>query len=118
MPTLLEIDTRIKEIDMQIASLRAQIRVIRQEERAKIANEILSVIAEYSITIEELGLQDAHKRIKRNHQSAQESAEFRYRNTAGQTWRGGPGRKPKWVVAILAEGRSIEEFAVKGYENG
>jgi DNA-binding protein H-NS len=37
----------------------------------------------------------------------------KYRGPNGETWSGGRGRKPQWVMQALKEGRDIEEFAVK-----
>ena len=35
----------------------------------------------------------------------------KYRGPDGQTW-AGRGMKPRWLIAALAEGRSIDDFAI------
>jgi DNA-binding protein H-NS len=35
----------------------------------------------------------------------------KYRGPGGQTW-AGPGATPRWLVALLKEGHSIEEYAI------
>lgn len=35
----------------------------------------------------------------------------KYRGPEGQTW-SGRGRQPGWLVALLAEGHTLEEFAI------
>ena len=36
----------------------------------------------------------------------------KFKGPNGELWAGGPGRKPEWVRAVLASGKSIEDFRI------
>ena len=42
----------------------------------------------------------------------QVKAAAKYKGPNGELWAGGPGRKPEWVRAVLASGKSIESFRI------
>ncbi|MFM2262762.1 MAG: hypothetical protein RI959_1438, partial [Pseudomonadota bacterium] len=43
---------------------------------------------------------------------AKVKAPAKFKGPNGELWSGGPGRKPEWVRALLAEGKSIEDFRI------
>lgn len=116
MSALAQIDEKIREIDARIAALQAQVDRIRSGERTKVIEDICAKIGEYGITAAELHLEARRGLRAMAHNSgiatARRQRVVKYRSPVGETWSGGPGRKPKWVAEVLAQGKSIEEFAV------
>ena len=110
MATLAEINAQIKEHDEKIAALRAQVETIRSGEKQKIIEEVRAKIAEYGISATDLRLKVGRgggaKAV------ASQPSMIKYRSATGETWSGGRGRKPRWVVEALAAGKSLEEFEV------
>ena len=41
-----------------------------------------------------------------------DAREAKYRGPNGETWAGGLGRKPEWVRAVLAAGKSLEDYRI------
>lgn len=115
MSALTELDAKIKEIDARIASLRAQAQQIRDGERVNVIEEVRAMVEEYGITAADLGLKATRGPSATANgvgiASARAQRVVKYRSPSGETWSGGPGRKPRWVVDLLAQGKSIEEFA-------
>lgn len=111
MPTLAEINAQIREHDEKIAALRAQVEAIRNGEKMKVIEEIRAKIAEYGITATDLRLKSGRGGTVKL-ASSSESARVKYRSETGETWSGGRGRKPRWVVEALAAGKSLDDFAV------
>lgn len=116
MSALTELDAQIKEIDAQIAALRAQAQQIRSGERSKVIEEVRAKIEEYGITAADLSLKATRgpsvSADRTRATSVRPQRVVRYRSPTGETWSGGRGRKPKWVADLLAEGKSVEAFAV------
>lgn len=111
---LAQVNERILEIDEQIELLRAQARQIRDGERVNVIEEVRAKMSEYGITTTDLRLMRGPRAAADGAGVASQRAQrvVKYRSPAGETWSGGPGRKPKWVADVLAVGRSIEDFAV------
>lgn len=84
---------------------QAEVEQARLAELGQVIREIKEKIAEYSLTIEDLGLKSGAKK------SAAKKGEAKYVNpdNAAQTW-SGKGRNPAWVVEYLDRGGSINEL--------
>jgi DNA-binding protein H-NS len=41
----------------------------------------------------------------------------KYRGPAGETW-AGRGQRPRWLVALMKQGRKLDEFAIEKSVNG
>ena len=86
-----------------------------EEVRVKELNEVISDIKEkmqvYGLTSADIGLGGGSKR-KSSSSGSKTPAVVKYRGPNGQTWSGGRGRKPNWVVEMLAAGKSLDDFAV------
>lgn len=114
----------------QIEDLKKQAERQRKEEYSSVIKTIKKQIADYGITAEELGLGAAGS--KRGRKPGKASAKPgrkparkagakranagtkvapKYRDDAGNTWTG-RGKQPKWVVAALASGRSLESLLI------
>ncbi len=115
----------------QIEELKKQAERQRKEEYSSVIKTIKKQIADYGITAEELGLgSSAAKRgrkpgkasAKPGRKPARKAAAKRanagikvapkYRDDAGNTWTG-RGKQPKWVVAALAMGRSLDSLLIR-----
>ncbi|TSE26178.1 DNA-binding protein Bv3F [Tepidimonas sediminis] len=96
------------ELKAQAEALLRQAEQVRQQERAGVIADIRAKMKEYDITVEELaGTARGGKR-----RSARSKAAPKYRGPNGETWSGGPGRKPGWVRAILEAGGDIEQYRI------
>ncbi|WP_234265197.1 H-NS histone family protein [Hydrogenophaga sp. NFH-34] len=90
----------------QARDLMVQAEKARKEEIASVVAEIRAKMKEYGITVDDLG------GAGRKAGSSKSKAEPKYRGPNGELWAGGQGRKPEWVRAVLAEGKSIEDFKI------
>ena len=108
--------TTYLELKQQAEKLFAQAEAMREKEIADTIADIKEKIALYSLTAEDLGFARGSSGRKRSAPAAQRKASpkgaAKYRGPNGETWSGGRGRKPRWVVDALAAGRELEEFAV------
>jgi DNA-binding protein H-NS len=122
------------EMIAQIEELKKQAERQRKEEYSSVIKTIKKQIADYGITAEELGLSAAPgaKRGRKagkatakpgrkpgrkgaargKHPSAGTKVAPRYKDEAGNTWTG-RGKQPKWVVAAVAAGRSLESLLIR-----
>ena len=57
------------------------------------------------------GVKEQKKRGPKPGTKRRKAVAAKYRGPDGQTW-AGRGMKPRWLTAALAEGRSIDEFAI------
>jgi DNA-binding protein H-NS len=93
------------ELQAQIAQLSAQAEMTRRSEVAHVVAEIKQKMAEYGITMEDLG-------GKRTGSRKSNPAPIKYRHPAtGQTWTG-RGKHPRWLAAEIASGKEITAFAI------
>jgi DNA-binding protein H-NS len=120
------------EMIAQIEDLKKQAERQRKEEYSSVIKTIRKQIADYGITAEELGLGSSGG-AKRGRKPGKASAKPgrkpgrkagakranagikvapKYRDDAGNTWTG-RGKQPKWVVAALAMGRSLDSLLIK-----
>lgn len=112
--TLAEINSQIQQHDEKIAELRKQAEQLRTHERAGVIEELRRKIADYGITASDLRL-NTRGAGKRSVSAAPASKPgvAKYRSPTGETWSGGRGRKPRWVVEALAAGKSMDEFEIQ-----
>ena len=109
MPTYLE----LKE---QAEKLLAQAEQLRRQETEEAIADIKAKIKAYGLTAEDLGLNASspgRQRAPRRSASAKSATPARYRGPNGETWSGGRGRKPQWVVDALAKGGKLEDFEIR-----
>ncbi|MBG6083204.1 H-NS histone family protein [Rubrivivax gelatinosus] len=93
------------ELQAQIAALQAEAEALRQKEIAGVIAEIKAQIVTYGLSAADLGLAPKGKR------SRSDARHVAYADGNGNTW-GGRGKRPDWLRALLAEGRSLDEFKV------
>jgi DNA-binding protein H-NS len=94
-----------KELKAKAEDLLRQAEAARKAETAAVIAEIEAKMAEYGITVADLG-GGARK------PSTRAAAAVKYRNPAtGAVW-SGRGRPPRWLADELAQGRKREEFLI------
>jgi len=119
------------DIQSQIEKLQKQASDIRAKEFDKTVKEILAQMQAFGITLKDLqqamGKGGAGKgRGKAAGKSAAKkpaaskrgakaggTVAAKYRGPNGETW-SGRGLMPKWLSALVAQGRSKQEFAIGG----
>lgn len=98
------------ELMAQAQALMAQAEQARKAELAAVIADIKAKMKEYGITVADLGGAGAVSR--KAGKSSKSAAPAKYRGPQGELWAGGPGRKPEWVRAVLAAGKSIEDYRI------
>ncbi len=100
------------ELKEQAEKLLAEAERVREQEIADAIADIRSKIELYGLTAVDLGLARNMAGPGSGRQKPAKSV-AKYRGPNGETWSGGRGRKPQWVVQALKDGRNLEDFAVK-----
>jgi len=99
------------ELKEQAEKLLAEAERVREQEIADAIADIKSKIELYGLTAVDLGL--ARNTAGPGGRQKPAKSAPKYRGPNGETWSGGRGRKPQWVVQALKDGRNLEDFAVK-----
>lgn len=113
------------DIQSQIEKLQKQASDIRAKEFDKTIKDILSQMQAFGITLKDLQQamgkgrtgKAAGKRAAPKPAARKRSAKAgtpvapKYRGPNGETW-SGRGLMPKWLSALVAQGRSKQEFAI------
>jgi DNA-binding protein H-NS len=121
--------TNLVDIQSQIEKLQKQASDIRAKEFDKTIKDILAQMQAFGITLKDLqqamGKGRAGKgrgkpagkgaakmpAAKKRSATAGSSVAPKYRGPNGETW-SGRGLMPKWLSALVAQGRSKQEFAI------
>lgn len=99
--------SRYKELQDQIATMQKLAEEARKQEMPSVVAEIKAKMAEYGITLEDLG-----SAVRGKARRKAGSGVAKYRNPAtGEQWTG-TGRKPAWMAQALEQGRSMDEFKI------
>lgn len=96
------------ELVNQAQALMAQAEQVRKQELASVISDIKAKMKEYGITVADLGAAGTVRKVGK----AKSSAPAKYRGPNGELWAGGLGRKPEWVRALLAAGKSVEDYRI------
>lgn len=105
MTTLAEIHAKIEELKKLEAELLAK-------EREPIIAQMKEHIVTYKITAAELGFtKSMGEKVARATKKSTEAAVVQYRD-GDNTWSGGRGRKPNWVLEKINAGEDIERYKV------
>lgn len=103
--------TSYLELKAQAEKLMAEAEAMRQKELDDAIADIKAKMKAYGITARDLGLQGGAGAPRRAARGGANKV-VKYRSPNGETWSGGRGRKPEWVMRALKEGKNLEEFAV------
>lgn len=96
-----------QEILNQIETLKQQAEDARKTEMADAIAKIKGLMAEFGITPADLGFSG---RPGRGRGKAVSNAKYRD-PVSGKTW-SGRGRRPAWVLALEAEGKSLDAYRI------
>lgn len=101
---------RRDQLTEELATIERQIAELQRGKRQEAIDKVRELMAQFGLTAADLG--SAPKAAKPKGPAAGGKVAPKYRDTAtGATWTG-RGLKPKWLVAALAEGKKIEDFAI------
>ena len=112
--------SNLVDIQSQIEKLQKQASQIKAKEFHKTVLEIRQKMQAFGITVKDL---QSAKKVKNPPAPAKKSAKpagkkaagapvaAKYRGPDGQTWTG-RGLSPRWMKALIDQGRSKEEFLI------
>ena len=100
--------TTYAEIQAEIERLKAEAEALRQQEIADVIDGIKESIKAYGLTAADLGLEPKTSRVRRSTKSASKPA---FADGTGNTWVG-RGKRPEWLRAALAAGKTLDELRV------
>lgn len=116
------------EIQSQIVKLQKQASEIKAREFDKTVQEILVKMQAFGITLKDLQpgkvrgakpksktaatAKSAGGKVKKKGEKAATVVAAKYRGPNGETW-SGRGLMPRWLAALVAQGQTKEEFAIK-----
>lgn len=113
--------SNLVEIQSQIEKLQKQAREIKSREFDKTVREILAMMDAFGITVKDLnsgksrGAKPKAKQIRAGGAAKKKNnpaVPAKYRGPAGETW-SGRGLTPRWLAALMVQGKSREDFAIK-----
>lgn len=98
------------ELMAQAQQLMAEAEQARKNELASVVADIKAKMKAYGLTVADLGgaATGGAKKVGKS----KSTAPAKYRGPNGELWAGGPGRKPEWVRAVLAAGKSVEDYRI------
>jgi DNA-binding protein H-NS len=97
------------EIQNQIEKLQKQASEIRAQEFDKTVQDILSKMTAFGITLKDLDV--VKGRARKAAPSGAKPAAAKFKGPNGESW-SGRGLTPRWLAALVAQGRTKEEFAI------
>lgn len=100
------------ELKTQAEQLMKQAEELRQKEIEDAIADIKAKMKAYGITARDLGMAAGPAGAQRRTPRSAAAKVVKYRGPNGETWSGGRGRKPDWVVKALKEGKNLEDYAV------
>lgn len=97
----------------QIDQLTKEAEKVRQTELSAAIADIKAKMAQYGIRVSDIvGKESGATSIKKRGASATKNKVApKYRGSNGELWTG-RGRRPAWVEAELAKGRSMDDLAI------
>lgn len=103
-----------KELMDQAKQLMQQAEELRKSELKEVVANIRKQMEEYGLTVEDLGFGKTASTKPSGSSKAQKEAKYANPANPNETYGGGRGVKPKWVLDYLAvEGHKIEDLLIK-----
>ncbi len=101
---------RLIEIQSQMALLKKEEDEIKAQEFDKVVQQILDQMQAFGITLKDLeGVR--RRTTKSGYVTSSKPAAVKFTGPNGEAW-SGRGLTPRWLTALLAQGRTKEEFAI------
>ena len=98
----------LKELLAQKEAIEHQIEQTKKSERGAAVNKVRAMMAEYGLTVADLGGKSARK--SKSGGTAKVPAKYRNAST-GESW-SGRGLQPRWLKAALASGKKLGDFVI------
>ncbi|WP_156862276.1 H-NS family nucleoid-associated regulatory protein [Casimicrobium huifangae] len=106
--------TEYQKIQQQIVDLQRQAAALWDSERSAAIRSIIELINTFDIKPAELGFgRAADGKSKRRNPPKRNKIPVKYQDGAGNAWTG-RGLQPGWLKTAIANGATLESFAVKG----
>ena len=101
------------EIQAEIKALEAEAQAILHEEKSAALTQARALVQRYGLTARDLGI-DASGALVGEPKAPRKAVAPKYAHPTHteQVW-SGRGRKPKWVDAALAEGKTLGDLLIK-----
>ena len=103
-----------QDVLKQIDQLTKEAEKLRQSEVSAAIADIRAKMAQYGITVSDIVGKERKTRAKKARKAtttAGRKVAPKYRGKNGELWTG-RGRRPAWVEAELANGRTLEDLAI------
>ncbi len=98
----------LKELLAQKEAIEQQIEQTKKSERGAAVNKVRALMAEYGLTVADLGGKSAGK----GKSGGGGKVPAKYRNAStGESW-SGRGLQPRWLKAALASGKKLSDFSI------
>ncbi len=99
----------LAELLEQRAHLERQIEAVQSQKRAQAIEQIRALMAAHGLTAADLaaGLQKRAAKVR----GTGKPVAAKYKDSYGNSW-SGRGLRPKWLTAAIANGATLEEFAI------
>lgn len=109
--TKADLKARQDKLRAELEATDRELQELRDAERADVLKSTMDAMSEYGFTVDELlGRSPAARRsgkgVKRG------PAAIKYADKASGSQWSGRGQKPGWIVAAIAGGKKLEDFAV------
>lgn len=101
MATLAELIKQREELEQAISSLQ-------HEARADAIAKVRALMADHGLSIADIAGKPSRPAVA---SEERRTVAVKYRDKSGNAW-SGRGLKPKWLVAALATGKSLDDFRV------
>ena len=98
----------LKELLAQKEAIEQQIEQTKKSERGAAVNKVRAMMAEYGLTVADLGGKSAGK--TKSGGTGKVPAKYRNAST-GESW-SGRGLQPRWLKAALASGKKLSDFVI------
>lgn len=116
MTSIHELQAQKEQLQQQLAAIEQHLATLQNQHRHAAITKVKELMAAHGLTMADLGgASAAHadkpaKASKAANPTGKVAAKLRD-PASGSTW-SGRGLKPRWLTAALADGKTIEEFAV------
>jgi DNA-binding protein H-NS len=112
MSTLQELLAQKEALLRQQEEIARSIAEFQAAQRASVINEIKTLMAQHGLTVADLTTTSKRGSSSASAEKEPSKVAIKYRDPdTGSTWTG-RGLKPRWLVAALENGRSLEDFLV------
>ena len=104
--------TTYLELKKKAEKMLAEAEQMRQKEIDDVIADIRGKMKSYGLSAQDLGFGGGGGGAAKRKSGPRTKGTVKYRGPNGESWGGGRGRKPQWVVNALKSGKKIEDFAV------